>query len=164
MATAITSCGGVKVAYDYDEEANFNALKTYNYMPDMQSGLSQLDLNRLMNATDAILQERGYTLSDDPDFLINVMSRKYQERSGNNVGIGIGGGSGGIGVGVGGGIPIGGVKDRQEITLDVVDAAQDALIWQAQAIGTLPQSTTPEQRVSFFTKVATKIFSGFPPD
>ncbi|MAZ26367.1 MAG: hypothetical protein CL868_04720 [Cytophagaceae bacterium] len=163
LSLILVSCGGVKVAYDYDEQADFSTLKTYNYIPDMQSGLSQLDLNRLMNATDAILQEQGYALSDNPDFLINVMSDRYEERANNNVGIGIGGGSGGVGVGIGGGIPIGGTKMRQQITMDVVDADKDVLIWQADAVGTLPTSTTPEQRIAFFTKVATKILEGFPP-
>ena len=152
LSLILVSCGGVKVAYDYDEQADFSTLKTYNYIPDMQSGLSQLDLNRLMNATDAILQEQGYALSDNPDFLINVMSDRYEERANNNVGIGIGGG-----------IPIGGTKMRQQITMDVVDADKDVLIWQADAVGTLPTSTTPEQRIAFFTKVATKILEGFPP-
>ena len=89
LSLILVSCGGVKVAYDYDEQADFSTLKTYNYIPDMQSGLSQLDLNRLMNATDAILQEQGYALSDNPDFLINVMSDRYEERANNNVGIGM---------------------------------------------------------------------------
>ena len=60
MALGLISCGSTRVDYDYDEQVNFNSYKTYNYMPDMQSGLSQLDLNRLIDAVDMIMQEKGF--------------------------------------------------------------------------------------------------------
>ncbi|MGB3774900.1 MAG: DUF4136 domain-containing protein, partial [Leeuwenhoekiella sp.] len=131
LTLSLISCGSMNVEYDYDEQANFTAFKTYNYIADMQSGMSQLDLNRLMQATDSILQGRGYSLTENPQLLIDVTSDQYQQASRNTLGIGVGGGGGNVGVGVGGGIPIGGRELHQTITINLVDAQKDALIWQA---------------------------------
>ena len=86
------SCGSTKVAYDYDEQIDFSQYKTYNFMTDMDSGLSQLDLNRLLDATEAVLQSKGFTKSETPDLLINIIADQYEDVQRNSVGVGIGGG------------------------------------------------------------------------
>lgn len=164
LAVLLTACGSTRVDYDYDEQVSFTTLKTYNYFPDMQSGFNQLDLDRIMNATDAILENKGYIKSDNPDFLINFMSDQYEEQSGNTVGIGIGGGGRNVGVGGSVGIPIGNNKLHHTITVDIVDAQQDELIWQAVSDSNLKIRTAPQDRVAYFTQVMKKIFEGFPPD
>ena len=163
IALIIVSCGGMHVDYDYDEQANFNTLKTYNYLPDMQTGMSQLDLNRLMKATDSLLQSRGYILQENPALLIDITSSQYQQASRNTIGIGVGSGGGNVGVGVGGGIPIGGRELHQTITFNLVDATKDALIWQAVSDSNLKVQTAPEKRQAYFYKLVEKVFKKFPP-
>ena len=164
LALSLLSCGSTRVDYDYDEQVNFSLYKTYNFMADMQPGISQLDLNRLMDATDAMMQAKGFTKSDTPDLLLNIMSSEYQEESRNSVGVGVGGGSYGGGISVGAGIPIGGRKEHQTITFDLVDAAKDVLVWQAVSDSNIALNTNPQDRVTYYTKIAQKVFEGFPPE
>lgn len=163
IVLSLASCGSTNVEYDYDEQANFDTFKTYNYIAEMQSGLNQLDLNRLMKATDSILQGRGYMLSENPALLIDVSSDQYKQSSRNTIGIGVGGGGGNVGVGVGGGIPIGGRELHQTITINIVDAQKDALIWQAVSDSNIKLNTDPQQRQAYFTKLMEKVFKKFPP-
>ncbi len=164
FSLGLISCGSTRVDYDYDEEVDFNTYKTYNYMPDMQSGLSQLDLNRLMTAVDLIMQEKGYSKVDRPDLLINIVASQYRQEPQNSVGIGVGGGTYGTGVSVGAGIPLGGSKEHQTITFDLVEASRDILVWQAISDSNIALNTNPQDRVSYYTKLAQKVFDGFPPD
>ena len=71
----------------------------------------QLDLNRLLDATEAVLQSKGFTKSETPDLLINIIADQYEDVQRNSVGVGIGGGSYGGGVSVGAGFPLGGNKN-----------------------------------------------------
>ncbi len=133
-------------------------------MPEMDSGLSQLDLKRLMDVTDAVMQAKGFTKSETPDVLINIIAEEYEDVQRNSVGVGIGGGSYGGGVSVGAGIPLGGNKNHQTITLDLVDAQKDILVWQAVSDSNIKVSTNPQERVTHYTKIAQKIFEKFPPE
>lgn len=164
LALGLISCGSTRVDYDYDEQVNFNSYKTYNYMPDMQSGLSQLDLNRLIDAVDIIMQEKGFQKAEKPDILINIIASQYREEPQNSVGIGVGGGTYGTGVSVGAGIPLGGSKEHQTITFDLVEGARDVLVWQAISDSNIALNTNPQDRVSYYTKLAQKVFEGFPPE
>ncbi|HEA28658.1 MAG TPA: DUF4136 domain-containing protein [Leeuwenhoekiella sp.] len=163
LSLVLVSCGSMNVEYDYDEQANFDTFKTYNYIAEMESGLNQLDLNRLMKATDSILQSRGYTLSENPELLLDVSSDQYEQASSNTLGIGVGGGGGNVGVGVGGGIPIGGRELHQTITINLVNAQKDALIWQAVSDSNIKLKTNPQQRQAYFNKLMEKVFKKFPP-
>ena len=164
LAVVAISCGCTRVDYDYDEQIDFSQYQTYNFMPEMDSGLSQLDLKRLMDATDAVMQAKGFTKSQTPDVLINIIAEEYEDVQRNSVGVGIGGGSYGGGVSVGAGIPLGGNKNHQTITLDLVDAQKDILVWQAVSDSNIKVSTNPQERVTHYTKIAQKIFEKFPPE
>ncbi len=164
LAVVAISCGSTRVDYDYDEQIDFSQYQTYNFMPEMDSGLSQLDLKRLMDATDAVMQAKGFTKSQTPDVLINIIAEEYEDVQRNSVGVGIGGGSYGGGVSVGAGIPLGGNKNHQTITLDVVDAQKDILVWQAVSDSNIKVSANPQERVTHYTKIAQKIFEKFPPE
>ncbi|MGB5943547.1 MAG: DUF4136 domain-containing protein [Leeuwenhoekiella sp.] len=165
ITTAVLiSCGSVNVAYDYDEEINFEQYQTYNYMPDMDTGLSQLDLDRLTRATDSVLAKKGFKLAKSPAILINVFSGQYEQRPNSTVGVGVGSGGRGGGISIGGGIPLGGNTLHQTITIDVIDAEQDILIWQAVSDSNRPLGTTPAARDTYFTKIALEIFEKFPPE
>src|SRR5690606_37711458 len=111
------SCATVRVNYDYDREADFTAYTTYNYFSDLDSGMSQLDERRLIGILDSTLQTKGYRLTEEPDFYINILSNVFQARGGNSVGVGLGGGGRNIGGGISLGIPVGG-PDRKSTRLN----------------------------------------------
>ncbi|NNE76937.1 MAG: DUF4136 domain-containing protein, partial [Pricia sp.] len=85
------SCGSIRVNYDYDKDTDFSNYSTYNYYPDMLTGLSELDNKRLLNAVDTEMRLKGIRFSEDPDFLVNIESRSFQAPRNNNVGVGLGG-------------------------------------------------------------------------
>ncbi|WP_339667306.1 DUF4136 domain-containing protein, partial [Maribacter arcticus] len=73
----LTSCGVARVNYDYDNQTDFTSYTTYNYFADMETGLSQLDEKRLMDALDATLGEKGFMFAEEPDIFINIKSSVF---------------------------------------------------------------------------------------
>ena len=74
LLVVLTSCGVARVNYDYDSQTDFSSYSTYNYFGDMETGLSELDEKRLMDALDATLGEKGYMFAEEPDVFINIKS------------------------------------------------------------------------------------------
>src|SRR5690606_28868931 len=99
ITVIITSCAPVHVNYDYDTATDFNNYKTYNYYKEMTTGLNDLDTKRLIDAINGELQLKGFLMSENPDFLINIQSSEFQEVQRSNVGVGLGGGGRNIGGG-----------------------------------------------------------------
>ncbi|WP_396632145.1 DUF4136 domain-containing protein [Maribacter sp. R86514] len=159
----LTSCGAAKVNYDYDDQTDFTAYSTYNYFVDMETGLSELDEKRLMDALDATLGEKGFMFAEEPDMFINIKSAVFKSQSGNNVGVGLGGGNRGIGGGVSIGIPVGGPKMTRELQIDFVDSNKDMLIWQAISESPFREGDTPQEKSEKIQAVVDKIFSKYPP-
>ncbi len=157
------SCGSVRVDYDYDKATNFDNYATYNYFSDMESGLSQLDEKRLLKVLDSTLRAKGYLLSEEPDFLINIESGSYRNAPSNNVGVGIGGTGGRVGGGVSVGLPISSGPKR-EIQFDFVDSQKNALFWQAVSASGYRENGSPSVREAQLKKVVDKVFTKFPPE
>ncbi|MBV1924845.1 MAG: DUF4136 domain-containing protein, partial [Flavobacteriaceae bacterium] len=162
FALVIISCG-TTVNYDYDKQTNFTNYQSYNYFPDIDSGLSELDNKRIINATDSLMVLRGFVKSETPQFLINFFAREGAMRPKNTIGIGMGGGGGNVGVGVSGGIPIGGNVIEQRLTFDFVDANKDELIWHAVSNGEIKEKASPDQKDKHYIKLINKILKGYPP-
>ena len=53
------SCAPIKVNYDYDSATNFEKYKTYNYYPNMNTGLSDLDTKRLLDVSESSYNPKG---------------------------------------------------------------------------------------------------------
>lgn len=162
LSVLVLSCGAT-VAVDYDESTDFNQYKTYNFYPDIESGLNELDDKRIIKITDSLLQQRGFVRSESPQFYINFFASEFLSNSRNTIGIGVGGGGGNVGVGVSGGIPIGGRVVNQRLTMDFVDATADDLIWQAVADGELKEKASPAKKEAHYVSVISKILKKYPP-
>jgi len=155
----LISCG-VTVNYDYEKNTDFSKYKSYSYFSNMNTGLSELDSNRFFNALDDAMALKGFTLSEDSDFIINIESSTYQEaQSSSSVGVGVGSGGGGISVG----IPIGQESLMRQIVFDFVDATTNQLFWQAISSEADVPRDDPEEREEKFRQVVTKVLEGFPP-
>jgi len=157
------SCATVRVDYDYDREADFTAYTTYNYFSDLDSGMSQLDERRLIGILDSTLQTKGYRLTEEPDFYINILSNVFQARGGNSVGVGLGGGGRNIGGGISLGIPVGSPTLKRRVQFDFVDAQRDALFWQAVSESGYRDGAAPGIREEKLRNMIKKVFSKFPP-
>ncbi|GAA4293494.1 DUF4136 domain-containing protein [Aestuariibaculum suncheonense] len=163
MALFLISCSSVRVTHDYDREVNFNQYKTYNYYADMNTGLSELDTKRFLDALDAQLSQQGYTLSKEPDFFIDVSSKEYEAPSRSSFGIGMGGTGRNVGGGISIGVPVGQSNINRQITVEFVDENKKQLFWQAVSETTFKANETPESRETLLKAMAIKILSEFPP-
>lgn len=160
----LVSCGGPKPLVDYDRQANFSSYNTYAVYPQIDTGLSQLDDKRLLNALEQAMRAKGFTKSDTPDIYVNIFTSQFQDRNRNSIGIGIGSGGGNVGVGVSGGIPIGSqVVNYLILTLDFIDKSSDDLVWQAKVEEKFNLRANPEQRAKFFKVVLEKAIKQYPP-
>lgn len=158
------SCSSVRVNYDYDKSVNFADYNTYNYYPEIQTGLSDLDSKRIYNAIDSTMQMRGILLSEEPDFYINIQSNSYVTPNNSTVGVGIGGTGTNVGGGVSIGVPIGGANLERELIFDFVDSQKDALIWQAISLSNFSENNSPSTREKKLYAIVAKVFSKYPPE
>jgi len=163
IATVILASCGATVSYDYDTSTNFAGYNTYDFYPNISSGLSDLDNIRIMKATDSILQMRGFVKSDSSHFLINFFAKEFITESKNSIGIGVGGGGSNGSVGVSGGIPVGGNIINQQLTFDFIDNKDDKLIWQAVGTDELKVKASPAQKSDYYFNIISKILKGYPP-
>lgn len=159
----VASCGATRVNYDYDDTTDFSAYSTYSYFSDMETGLSQLDERRLLNAMDMTMQSKGLLFSEEPDMLVNIQSIVFEGQRNNAVGVGLGGGGGAMGGGISVGIPVGEPKAVRELKIDFVDAKQDLLLWQAVSESPFKESDTPAVKEQKMKELVAKIFEKYPP-
>jgi len=96
------SCAPIYVTYDFEKGVDFSKYKTYKYYHDIETGLSELDDNRLFFLLDKQLQSQDLSRSESPDFYVNIYSQEFQEEQRSTVGVGVGGsgrnGGGGVSV------------------------------------------------------------------
>ena len=158
-----SACSSIRVQYDYDRGTDYSNYKTYNYYPDMQTGLNELDTKRLLRAMDSVLQTKGIQFSEEADFLINIESREFQLPQRNTVGVGVGGSGRNVGGGVSIGLPIGAANRETEIVFDFVDSRKDALFWQAISESSLRDNASPSTKEKVLQEIVAKVFSKYPP-
>lgn len=159
-----TGCSTVRVNYDYEKGTDFSNYATYNYFEDMETGLTVLDEKRLLRILDATLRSKGFLLSEEPDFLVNIISQEYRNAPQNSVGVGVGGTNRNVGGGVSIGIPVGGSQLERSIQFDFVDSQKNALFWQAISESGFRSNASPSVREELLRKVVEKVFSKFPPE
>eukprot|EP00179_Madagascaria_erythrocladioides_P026442 CAMPEP_0198345646 /NCGR_PEP_ID=MMETSP1450-20131203/75283_1 /TAXON_ID=753684 ORGANISM="Madagascaria erythrocladiodes, Strain CCMP3234" /NCGR_SAMPLE_ID=MMETSP1450 /ASSEMBLY_ACC=CAM_ASM_001115 /LENGTH=172 /DNA_ID=CAMNT_0044051003 /DNA_START=1 /DNA_END=519 /DNA_ORIENTATION=+ len=162
LSILLASCGAT-VAVDYEERTDWSNYQSYQFYPNIESGLSELDNKRIAKAVDSVFGTSVYTRSENPQFLINFYAKEALSSSRNTIGVGLGGGGGNVGVGGSVGIPIGGPKIEQQITIDFIDAQKDQLIWQAVVDCSLREKATPEQKDKHYLLAVQKALKKFPP-
>lgn len=162
LSVLLLSCGAT-VGVDYDKATDFATYTTYNFYPSIDSGLNELDDKRIMQATDSLMQQRGFVKSETPQLYINFFANESVSNSRNTLGIGIGGGGRNGGIGVSGGIPFGGRIVQQQFTFDLIDVAKDDLIWQAVADGEYKEKASPQQKEAHYVSLLSKILKKYPP-
>ncbi|MDG5492502.1 DUF4136 domain-containing protein [Psychroserpens sp. SPM9] len=160
----VTSCASIRVNYDYEKTTDFTAYKTYNYYANLNTGMSELDDKRLLEAIDQAMQRRGYTLAENPDFFIDIKSLEFQQQRNNNVGVGVGGTGRNVGGGISIGLPIGQSQLGREIVFEFVDENKNGLFWQAVSESNYKPKASPEKKEAQFVAIVEKVLEGFPPE
>lgn len=167
FTAVITSCSSVKVASDYDDNANFSAYKSYGFFKEGidKADISDLDKKRIMRAIEDEFAKKGFTKSERPDLLVNIFTKSRKEVNVNQMYNGWGWGYGwGYGWGPGWGWNNTYISTSTEGTLyiDLIDAGKKELVWQGVGTGVLAMDRNEkQQRINEFVA---KILAQFPPE
>lgn len=161
LVLLFASCATNFVMVDYKDNVDFTKYKTFNFYEDLGKDLNQFDKNRIRNALTYSLEKRGLEISENPDFLINVIVN-FSNVDNSNVNIGFGSGGRNGGFGISGGIPIGSNKVNEEFILEFVDAKTDSLFWEGILNTKIDKIRKPEMKELHYSKVAETILKKYP--
>lgn len=158
----IAGCAHVyDVNYDYDKNADFANLKTYDWMTiSGKSSASRRNSEYVEEAVNAELQAKDLELSsDNPDFLITARLGTKNTKSQHILGP----------------QPSGTFTKRREhsvktteievgsIVLDFVDAKSKIIVWRGKAKAVVDDTDSPERSEKLIKKAVSKILKNFPP-
>ncbi|MCA0154341.1 DUF4136 domain-containing protein [Winogradskyella vincentii] len=169
FALVLTSCSSVRVAADYDREANFDQYKTFAFFkPGIDKAeISDLDKRRILRAIETELLAKGYTKSEDPDMLVSMFTKSTQRVDVYNNAWGWGGwgwgGYGGWGWGPGWGGNQVSTSTEGMLYIDIIDNAKKELIWQGSGTGYLVTKNV-EKKEARIKEFVQKTLMQFPPE
>lgn len=157
------SCSSVKVTSDYDKQAKFADYKTYQFTEESNRlPINDLNRRRLLEAVSKELAAKGFTKSDNPDALVDLVVKVQNKQTTtaytNYYGTGYayrwGGGFTSTNINV---------EDYTEGTLfiDLIEAKNKQLVWQGRATGVLSDNT--EKRGDLINEAVRNIMTKYPP-
>ena len=159
LILTLISCGP-KVYIDYDTESNFEKYQSYNFYDPSDSGLNELDNERVMNAIEKELDSLALKQKLIPDFSIEFYVERYIKNQPHNVGISLGGGV----AGVGGSVPVNSEKEMISMTINFADALTDELFWKAVIEAEYDTKMKPDEKKVFYQKLIIEALANYPPD
>jgi len=143
LATACSS--GPEIRRDVSPSANFGAYKTFGFFPELatdRAGYETVFTARLKDATRRQMEMKGYSYTEtDPDLLLNFYANveDKQEIRSTPASVGYYGGYYGYRGAFGYGMSTPTVETYEykqgTLTIDLVDRAKNALVWNATAEG-----------------------------
>lgn len=165
---AFVACSTVKVAYDYDKQADFSKYKTYVISEETMkmAGVNQLNRDRIIAAVEAQMAAKGFTKAESADVILDVRIKGEEVQTATATT------SGGYGYGYGRWGYGGGFSTTQvnydkyvEGTLFVtmVDKATEKIAWQGTGTKTLEENASPEKRQQNIDYAVQQIFMNYPP-
>lgn len=171
----LASCSSVRVASDYDRDADFSQYNSYAFYKTGidKAQISDLDKKRILRAIDTEMSSRGFVKSENPDLLVSIFTTEkdrvdiYNNNFGWGWGYGWGWGwynpwvwgPGGWGYGPS-------VSTRTEGTLyiDLIDAEAKELVWQGKGTGILGSTQNIEKKEQRIRAFVSSILERYPPD
>jgi hypothetical protein len=167
LLMVVSSCTSVRVASDYDKNANFNDYKTFAFFKTGidKAEISDLDKRRILRAIEAELLAKGFTKSENPDMLVSLFTKSREKVNIYNNGWGPYGYGWGWSPWYWGGYGYGGtsVSTSTEgvLYIDLIDAKKKELVWQGMGTGYLSKNMEKkEERIKEFVS---KIMEKYPP-
>ena len=163
FSLSILSCGSIKVASDYDSDADFSNYKTFAFY---KSGIdkveiSDIDKKRILKSIQNTLLNKGLTIDKNTDILINIATKSSENIYIDNSF---------YSPYYTGWYPYYGRGHRQvaystsqgALYIDVIDTKSKQLIWQGKGIGVL--SSKKSDRDELVNNYVTKILEVYPPE
>ncbi len=172
-----TGCATFNVSYDFDPEAEFSLMKTYDWSP--VQGITEkneLTVKQVKFAVNNQLKAKGFRLtSDKPDMLISVHTGKEKKVEREAWGYQYGDIDYYYAAPVARGPFLGAAQPSQyaeyrqgvdtfeyelgTLILDFIDAKQNSLVWHGTVTGVID----PERRVEQINEAIAKMLENFPP-
>ena len=158
----VVSCSTIYgVQYEYDKQADFKSLKTYDWMTVPETAnIDILNVERVKKAVNAELQAKGLMMtSNNPDFLIAEHLGKKDKVQVTNWGYNYDQ----YGMDLG---PQGVDTYQYEegsLILDFVDAKSKKMIWRGVAKAEINNTDTPEKTEKLINEAVQEILKNFPP-
>ena len=170
----LLGCSRMQVSQDYELSRDFSALKTYAWQTENRPKTGDVRIDnpllddRIRAAVDDSLAIKGYRKTErgTPDFLVAYTLQISRKIESSKVTFGFGFGSGGGGTYTGIGLDSGGrVAEFDEglWVIDLIDPANDDLLWRGTGTMPVDQHTNPEKKVKEINAGVAKILSQFPP-
>lgn len=164
LAVVMTSCSSVKVASDYDQQANFSQYNTYAFFkPGIDKAeISDLDKRRILRAIENEMAAKGFTKSEsEPDVLVSIFTKTkenvniYQNNMYGYYGWGWNPWYWGMGPNT--------INTTSEGTLyiDFIDASEKELVWQGMGTAALAREVNKKQER--IDEIVNKILEKYPP-
>ena len=164
LVLVATSCSSVRVASDYDKNANFSQLKTFAFYKTGidKAEISDLDKRRILRAIESELLAKGFTKSENPDMLVSIFTKSREKVNVYNNGFGpYGYGWGWSPYYWNTGYSSVSTSTEGTLYIDLIDANKKELVWQGMGTGYLTQKMDKkEERIKEFVS---KIMEKYPP-
>ena len=168
IATLIAGCGSsINVNHDYDRDADFGGLKTFAWIQMPTTGVGSTKIaqernslldKRIKTTVNRQLAAQGYTADEDnPDFLLMYHTGLDDKINVTNWGYGYSS-------------PYWGGRNvdvyqytQGSLILDIIDPADNQLIWRGEASATVNQNDSYEKREERLNSAVAKLLANFPP-
>lgn len=166
LIISLNSCSSVRVASDYDKQANFDGYKSFAfYKPGIdKADISDLDKKRILRAIEANMTSKGFIKSNNPDVLVSIFTKTKENVNiyQNNVGFGYGWGWNPWfwGDNFYGGNTVSRVTEGT-LYIDLIDASKKELIWQGMGTSALTKNVDRKQEK--MNEIVTAILEKYPP-
>ncbi len=159
------SCSSVKTSYDYDKQVDFTKYKTYTFTEEaMKLPINELNRDRILKAIETEITAKGFTKTDSPDALIDVMVKTAQrtEAVANSIG-GYGYGR----YGFAGGMSSTTVSYNQytdgTLFINLIDKGTEKIVWMGRGTKTLDENASADKREANINYAVKLIFYHYPP-
>ncbi|REE08102.1 DUF4136 domain-containing protein [Winogradskyella pacifica] len=169
LLIGLASCSSVRVAADYDREANFDNYKTFAFFkPGIDKAeINDIDKRRILRAIEAELMAKGYTKSENPNMLVSIFTKSNQRVDVYNNAWGNGawgwGGYGGWGWRSGWNNNQVTTTTEGMLFIDLIDANKKELIWQGSGTGNL-NASNPDKKDERIKEFVSQMLEQFPPE
>ena len=162
----LSSCASsLKINTDYSSDTDFSKYKSYKIVEVEadKTGINELTLNRVINAVNSQMVNKGFTKSDNPDIEVHLIGLVKDKASTDVYTDYYGYGYYRRPFGYGTSTTRVDVTEYKEGTLiiDFVDSSTDQLVWQG--IGTTKMNEDPKGREERINEAVMKILREYPP-
>ena len=161
VALFFIGCSTLKVETDYDEGYNFSQVKSYSVKHKLREGESTLVNDRITQALEDVLNEKGYKKSSEADLIFiyhyNAKDKVDIQTDYQMVGIrryGFGGTM----------VATTSAYEYTEgtIIIDAFNPKTNKIVWRSTGVLELQEQKTPQKRKEYVNKIIKDVMKDFP--